>query len=481
MTYLSEHLGIVIGLAASVLYILAFLAAIHAVMKARTSQGAIAWAMALITFPYLAVPLYAIFGRSKFRGYVDARRVGDHETRDIAVKLRDEHGEKIRAQFKEAEAPCQTLENLARMPFTGHNEARLLIDGDATFGAIFEGIESARDYILIQFFIVKNDELGIELKDRLIRKAQEGVHVYFLYDEIGCHALPRSYVRELTEAGAVIRPFKTTQGRANRFQINFRNHRKIVIIDGHTAYVGGLNVGDEYMGRHPVLSPWRDTHAMVSGPVVLGVQISFLEDWYWAAREVPRLTWSPHMEAGGEKRILVLPTGPADESDTCSLFFVHLINTSRDRVWIVSPYFVPDESVSSALKLAAMRGVDVRVMIPERPDHKIVYLAAFSCLQEVEKAGVRIFRYREGFLHQKVFLVDDDLAGVGTANLDNRSLRLNFEITLTFADKEFAREVEAMLEEDFRRSREVEPGELGRKPYWFQVAVRLARLLSPVL
>jgi cardiolipin synthase len=211
------------------------------------------------------------------------------------------------------------------------------------------------------------------------------------------------------------------------------------------------------------------------------VQVSFLEDWYWASRDVLELSWVPEMILDRDQRILVLPTGPADDQETCSLMFTHLINSARKKIWIVSPYFVPDESVLSALRLAALRGVDVRVMIPEKPDHRTVYLAGFACLKEIEGTGVRIYRYLEGFLHQKVFLVDDDLAGVGTANLDNRSLRLNFEITLAFADRNFAKEMETMLEEDFKRCREVEPGELQRKPYWFQVAVRVARLLSPIL
>ena len=481
MTYLSEHLGLVIGLGASVLHVLGILASIHAVMKARTSQGAIAWAIALISFPYLTIPLYAIFGRSKFLGYVDARRIGDHEIQDVTIRLRDEHVEKIRAGFSESEASCQVLEKLARMPFTGYNEAQLLVDGKATFAAIFDGIDSAKNYILVQFFIVKDDDLGKSLKEKLIGKAKEGIRIFFLYDEIGSHALSRSYINDLVEAGVVIKPFKTTQGRANRFQINFRNHRKIVVIDGYTAYVGGLNVGDEYVGKHPVLSPWRDTHVRVSGPAVIGVQVSFLEDWYWAARNVPELSWVPEMVLDRDQRVLVLPTSPADGQETCSLMFTHLINSARKRIWIVSPYFVPDESVLSALRLASLKGVDVRVMIPEKPDHRTVYLAGFACLQEIEGTGVRIYRYREGFLHQKVFVVDDDLAGVGTANLDNRSLRLNFEITLVFADRSFAKEVENMLKEDFKKCREVEPGELHKKPFWFQVAVRVARLLSPIL
>ncbi len=480
MTYLSEHLGMVIGLAASVLYVLAFLAAIHAIMKARTSQGAIAWAVALLSFPYLTVPLYAIFGRNKFKGYVGARQAEDLNLKQIISSLVQIYPEEEQVTLEGDLKRFRALATLVNIPFTLSGDAELLVDGHATFDAIFEGIETAEKYILVQFFIVKDDKLGRELKRRLLEKASQGVRIYFLYDEIGSHSLSSSYVKELKREGVDIRPFRTTQGRANRFQVNFRNHRKIVIVDGLTAYVGGHNVGDEYLGEHPTLTPWRDTHVRFTGATVIAVQLSFVEDWYWAAHGVPDLNWDVDVHEGSVKT-LVIPSGPADDQDTCSLMFTHLINSARKRIWIASPYFVPDESVLSALRLAALRGVEVRMMIPENPDHKTVYLAGFACLQEIEGTGVKVYRYRAGFLHQKVFLVDDDLAGVGTANLDNRSLRLNFEITLAFADREFAAEMETMLENDFMECREVESGELGRKPYWFQVAVRVARLLSPIL
>ena len=186
------------------------------------------------------------------------------------------------------------------MPFTSHNDAKLLINGREAFPAMFAGMEAAKAYIIVQFYIIRDDTLGRQLKEILARKAREGVRVYVLFDEIGSYHLPRAYRRELAEAGVVILPFQTSRGMRNRFQINFRNHRKIVIADGHVAYVGGFNVGDEYMGRHPKFGPWRDTAVEVRGPVVQAIQFTFLEDWYWATGDVPDLDWSP----------LPLPTTP---------------------------------------------------------------------------------------------------------------------------------------------------------------------------
>lgn len=475
-----DHGALIIGLVTMLFYLLGIISTFNALLTARTSQGAIAWAIALISFPFLALPLYWIFGRSKFQGYVDARRTGDEMLHNVTAE-QEKLPQEILGFPDQDVAEARTLEKLAHMPFGRHNRARLLVDGEATFGAILDGIDRARDYILVQFFIVKDDELGRELKQHLLARAAEGVRIYFLYDEIGSSTLPRAYAQELRRAGVDIRPFRTTRGRGNRFQVNFRNHRKIVVTDGTTAYVGGLNVGDEYMGRDPRFGHWRDTHAVFEGPSVLGVQVTFLEDWYWAAQEVPELNWTPEKAEGSDQRILTIPTGPADDVETCSLLFLHAIQEARERLWIVSPYFVPDVDMVNALHLASLRGVDVRVMLPAEPDHVLVYLASFTYLADLAGSGVRFFRYEKGFLHQKVFLVDDRWAVVGTANADNRSFRLNFEISMAGFDAQFADDVRVMLEEDFTHCVEVGAEDYLKRSLVFKIACKSARLLSPIL
>jgi len=477
----AEYLLTLIGISIAVLEMLAIIAAIHALMNARTSQGSIAWAISLIAFPVIALPLYAVFGRGKFRGYVDARRAGELEIQHIATELAERYAAPLRAGFSVQESTYATFERLAKMPFTRCNEARLLIDGEATFAAIFDGVRTATRYVLVQFFIIRDDPLGAELATLLEQKARAGIPVYLLYDEIGSHKLGRAYLTRLAQAGITVTPFRTTQGRANRLQVNFRNHRKVVVVDGHTAYVGGHNVGEEYLGRHPQLTPWRDTHLEIRGPAALATQLAFVEDWYWATRQLPELYWVPNMACSPGQRILMLPTGPADPLDTCALFFVQAINTAQQRVWITSPYFVPDEMLVAALQLAALRGVEVRIMLPQRPDHRLVHLAGLSFVHETVSAGVQLFRYQCGFLHQKVLLVDDDLAAVGTANLDNRSFRLNFEFTALVADRSFAVQVAEMLRADFACCRRVAADELESRPLAVRVAARAARLLAPVL
>lgn len=470
----------ILGIALPLLHALGIAFAVNAILTSRSSQGAIAWAFSLVFIPYVALPVYLVFGRQKFVGYIDARRSGDRRIDHVAEKI-VERLQPDRAALAGDPQRFKVLEKLALTPFTTGNSGHLLIDGNATFEAIFAAIDAATAYILVQFFIIRDDEIGKELQQRLLRKAKEGVKVYLLYDEIGCISTPESYCAALGAGGVEVHPFNTRRGWRNRFQINFRNHRKIVLVDGKVAYVGGLNVGDEYLGRSKKFGHWRDTQVELRGPCVAAVELSFLQDWHWATGLMLALpAMPPPTERQGEATAIIVASGPADEIRTCTLMLLGVISMARHRLWIASPYFVPDETVYDALQLAALRGVDVRIMLPAMPDHLLVYLAAFSYLESAEAVGVKFFRYTTGFLHQKVMLVDDDLAAVGSVNFDNRSMLLNFELTAFFADKAFAAQTAEMLENDFAHCERATPGDLRRRGLFFRFSVRIARLFSPV-
>ncbi len=470
---------ITLSIVLPLIHLLGLISAVAAMTSARTSQGAIAWIVSLVTFPYLAVPAYWIFGRPRFHGYVFARQSKDSILRSDVGPLLDNVRNRLPA-LGEDYGQVRAVERLARMPFSGGNEVELLIDGQATFDGIFAGLEAAQDYILTQFYIVNDDDLGRRFKDCLLRKAAGGVTVHFLYDEIGSHKLSKHYLRELRNGGVNVRAFHSSRGRGNRFQLNFRNHRKIVVVDGHTGWVGGHNVGDEYLGLNKKFGPWRDTHVKLTGPAVLGLQLSFMEDWHWATGEALEIDWTAAPDSKAYQHVLILPSGPADELETASLMYQLAIHSAEERIWIASPYFVPDEGVRNALQLAALRGVDVRILIPDRPDHLLVYLSAFAFLGEMLDVGIRVYRYEPGFLHQKVFLVDDYAAGVGTANLDNRSFRLNFEVTAIVLDRAFNVQVAQMLLADFDRARPMTREKLDGKSRLFKLACRAAHLLAPV-
>jgi cardiolipin synthase len=305
------------------------------------------------------------------------------------------------------------------------------------------------------------------------------VKVYFLFDELGSHKLPRSYLQELRAAGVECHSFGINRYWWSRFQLNFRNHRKIVVSDGQVALIGGLNVGDEYLGRSQRFGEWRDTHLEMRGPVVQAVQMVFLEDWFWASDNVPVLHWSTQPEATNQVAAII-PTGPADPADSWQLIVAEAANSARRQLWITSPYFVPDEGVLTALQTAAIRGVDVRILIPDHADQLLVWLSAFSYYEQSIPFGVRLFRYHRGFLHQKVILIDERLAAVGTANLDNRSFRLNFEITAFSTDPIFVSQVTKMLTTDFQQAREAKVEDFTRESPLFRIACRAARLLAPI-
>ena len=289
-------------------------------------------------------------------------------------------------------------------------------------------------------------------------------------------------MQDLREAGVEVSAFRPTQGWQNRFQLNFRNHRKIVVVDGHKAWIGGHNVGDEYLGLDPDLSPWRDTHVRLEGPAALQAQLTVLADWYWATRELPDVSWTPRPAADArDTPVMVLPTAPVGDLEVASLFFVAALNAARERIWFSAPYFVPDAAVMKALQLAALRGVDVRIITTGKPDSLPVYLAAFHYIHELDGLGIRFYAYEPGFLHEKVMLIDDNISIVGTHNFDNRSFRLNFEVTTVIVDEKFAGEMETMLNADFDHAAVIDSGDWDERPLWWRVGVRLARLAAPVL
>lgn len=457
------------------------------VMKARSAASAWAWTMAVLALPIPAVPLYWVLGRRTFNGYLEKLRKGREENEKLVKEVISTLEPHFAELNSEEDRYAGVLEKLCDRHFTKGNEVCLLIDGDMTFDAIFAAIEKAEDFVLVQFFIVKDDDLGQRFRDLLVRKSKEGVRVFFLYDEIGSYRLSKQYVKSLSDGGVSVTDFHSTQGPSNRFQINFRNHRKIVVVDAKIGFAGGHNVADEYLGKDPKFGRWRDTHVQIIGPAVLGLQLVFLGDWYWATGEVPQLKWdavthSEGLGCGGENMtVLALPTGPAEALEGGTIFFLNAAARARKRLWMASPYFVTDESVRAALQLAALRGVDVRIMIPAIADKWLPWLASFSFLEEMEAAGVKVLRYGDGFLHEKVVLVDDQFSSVGTANLDNRSMRLNFEVSIVVLDEDFASQVASMLEVDFEECRLATHQDYLERPWWFRLAVRLARLAAPVL
>lgn len=463
-----------------IFYVAGFLLAMHAIMTTRTSQGAIAWSVSLVTFPFIAVPAYLVLGRSKFQGMTESYDARQDEIDDL-IKEVEGNLEPWAIDADQFATTYEAIRKLSGMRLTRGNQVELLIDGDATFDSILAGIAGAEKYALVQFYKFNDDGLGRRMKEVLIERAIAGVSVYMLYDEVGSLGLPASYIDELREAGVKTSSFKPTRGKGNRFQLNFRNHRKIVVVDGVTGWIGGHNVGDEYVGLDPKLTPWRDTHVRIEGPAVMQLQAVTFGDWYWATRSIPELNWVPHEAKNSDLGVMIYPSAPTQRLESAGLLFVAALHSAKDRIWMSAPYFVPDEAVMKALELAALRGIDVRIITTGKSDSLPVYLAAFHYIHQLRDLGIKFYAYKPGFLHEKVFLIDDQVSGVGTANFDNRSFRLNFEVTALIADHDFAREMETMFERDFAHAEVIDPSIYDQKSLLWRLGVNLSRLSSPVL
>jgi cardiolipin synthase len=465
------------------LQVIAILSAIHALFTVRTAQGTIAWIVGLVAFPVLGLPLYWFFGSRRFESHSLAMQQKMEKHSFEVHRVREE----IRPFQVEREeiSPARVADvaAIAGEEYLRGNRLRLLIDGVETFDAILAEIATARHSVFVQFYIMREDGLGLRLLEALAAKAAEGVEVCFLFDGFGSSAMTSTVIAKWRARGLKMATFAAVRGWRDRWRLNFRNHRKNVVVDGRVGFVGGHNVGDEYLGLSPRRGAWRDTHVRVEGPGAMQLQRVFAADWAFATGDLVKGRWQApdNPPPDGGQRALVLSSGPSDKLELCTLFFHQAIAMAERRLWIASPYFVPDEGILHALQLAAIRGVDVRILLPMKPDQWLVWLASFAILTELKHPNLQIHRYTGGFMHQKVLLVDDHFAGVGTANFDNRSFRLNFEITLAVADRTFAAEVAAMFERDFASSTQVDAHDYYSRPLLFKAGARAARLLSPIL
>ncbi len=465
----------------SAFFVAGIIAAIDAVMTVRTPQGAVAWSVLLVTFPFVALPLYLIFGRSKFEGKLHAFALCQGEIRKNVLQSYRDALKPFEIEPEAAPSWHNAMRQLTEHELVSGNQVELLINGQQTFDNILKGIAAAENYILFQFYTIKDDGLGKRVQQALIERAKAGVRVVVLYDEMGSYSLGQDYRNDLEDGGVSVSSFKTTKGWKNRFQLNFRNHRKVVVVDGKVAWIGGHNVGDCYLGLDPDYSPWRDTHVRLEGPAASQAQLTLMGDWYWATQEELELQWTPQISAGADVKVLVLPTAPVSTRESASLIFVAALNAAEERIWLSAPYFVPDEAVLKSLMLASMRGVDVRILTSGKSDSLPARLAAFHYMHLLRDTDIVFYSYQPGFLHEKVMLVDDRISTVGTHNFDNRSFRLNFEVMAVIYDEDFAGQMEAMLQDDFKHAVIIDPDELEHKHFLWQLGVRLSYLAAPVL
>ncbi|WP_423068118.1 cardiolipin synthase [Devosia sp. CN2-171] len=456
-------------------YALAIICAVREISASRTSQGSIAWLVSLFFLPFPTTLVYLVFGWKHFDSYA--------KTRMQVRQSRLIRSEDLKVVDRDMGAKWPVQRRAAGMPFLAGNKADLLIDGAATFDSIFEGIAEAKHYIFVQFYIIRADELGQRLAAALMERARAGVKVYMLYDDVGSTGLSKEFRDRLWAEGIQTYGFNNRHRFLRLFgpmRINYRNHRKNVVVDGAVAWTGGANIGVEYLGEDPKFGHWRDTQLRLEGPAAASLSLIFQEDWNWATGEVLEVPPADAVEVG-DVSALVMATGPADKLEANAIAFSDIIGQARERLWIVSPYFVPDTDMRTALYAAILRGVDVRVMLPDKPDHLIVWLASNAHADAMVEHDVAIYRYQKGFLHQKILLMDDRIAAVGSVNFDNRSFAINFEMTVWMPNRQVVDAVEAMLLADFANCKQVTKEEVAKRNPLARFISQAARLFSPIL
>lgn len=454
-------------------------------LENRKPTQTITWLVVLGSFPLIGFLFYLLFGRNvRKKKLFDRKALVDEKIMLEIEGNQSRYEDKIDKMGDHQQMLFNLAHRLGHTPISFSTRTKALTNGEETFNHIFAELEKAKHHIHLEYYIVRHDEVGNKLKDALIKKAKEGVQVRFLYDSVGSWKLSKAYIKEMQHAGIDVVSFLPVRMPFLNNKINFRNHRKIIVIDGTVGFVGGLNVGDEYLGKNEFFGFWRDTHLMVWGEAVRTLQMIFLQDWYYMTGEniVKQEYMTPSIELEEhEGGVQIIAGGPDNKWEVIKNLFFSMITSAKDSIWIASPYFVPDEDILSALKVASLSGIDVRLLVPQRPDKKIVFYASRSYFLELLEAGVKIYEYKDGFMHSKIVIVDYELASIGTANMDMRSFHLNFEVNAFLYRTTSTQTLVDEFERDIENSHEIIMDEFNERPFKQKMIESMSRLLSPLL
>lgn len=454
------------------------------VLENRNPSRTVAWLVILTIFPIIGFIFYIFVGRNirKRRKYRDKTIDLNEYQHLITIPQNGEPQTYGGLQSKPDKIIHLLLQN-ASSPMTQFNRVEILTNGEATFDAMFKHMELAKDHIHFISFIVRDDEIGRCLQALLIKKAQQGVKARMIIDGLGSRHLPPAYILELEAAGVEVAEFSPILFPYLR-KVNYRNHRKIAIIDGQVGFLGGLNVGDEYLGRSKRFGFWRDTHMMVEGDAVYFLQLIFLQDWKFTTNrsvQAESRYFPKHEMTSQPLYVQIAASGPDSDWEYILKVYFSLITNARKTVYITTPYLIPDDSILMALKTAALSGVDVRILVPGIPDHLVVFFASRSYFTELLEAGVRIFTYHKGFIHAKILIADGEIVTLGTANFDIRSFHHNFEVSGVIYDSDVAKRLEKDFKQDLEDSLELDLIPFSERPMNQKVKESVARLMSPLL
>ncbi|MDR3236187.1 MAG: cardiolipin synthase [Prevotellaceae bacterium] len=447
----------------------------------------LSWILVLLTLPYVGMLLYLFFGQNHRKRKMYSRK----GMRDVHIMnslgkqqiIQANYTDWINAEKMEIYKKTILLQlNNSRALLTSKNKMEVYDNGNDTFAAMKRSIASATHSIHLESYIIVADKIGSEIKNLLVEKATAGVEVRIIYDGIGSWHLSQQYITDLKKAGVEIYPFgRVTMPWLVR-NVNYRNHRKILVVDGHTGFLGGINIADRYADGGN-FDRWRDAHIRIEGEAVHSLQAAFLLDWFFVSKKQvgQRTNYYPKTNIDDKHYVQIVPSGPDSDWESIMQAYFSAIMQAKERIYIITPYFTPNESILTAIKVASLSGVDVRLILPGKSDSKITYWSTLSYLSELHEAGVKVYLYQNGFNHSKIITIDGNFAAIGSANMDARSFEHNFEITGLFYDEFIATKLEEQFKKDMKNSRFIRSYRWEKRKFWRKLAEGLARLLSPLL
>ncbi|CAM4350823.1 cardiolipin synthetase [Bacillus manliponensis] len=457
----------------------------------RSPQSTLAWLLILALFPVIGVFLYALFGRSRWRRKKHLHRAEEQRRLFREILANNSINPELPTSFQTRSLDLtQAVQKFGGGPVANETKATLLTNGDQTFSEILKAIEQAKHHIHIQYYIYRSDEVGTQIRDALIKKAKEGVIVRFLYDDLGSYTLKSPFLKPMKDVGIEIIEFDSILSPWLLETVNYRNHRKIIIVDGVIGFTGGLNVGDEYLGRSKEFPIWRDSHLKIEGKALYKLQAVFLEDWLYATSGLDRYSWKPFINKeyfpsqglqNAEGAVQIVASGPSSDDTSIRNTLLAAMGSAKKSIWIATPYFIPDQETLTLLRLSAIAGIDVRILYPGKSDSIISDQASQSYFTPLLKAGASIYRYKDGFMHAKIVLIDDEIASIGTANMDIRSFELNYEITAMLYESSTVLDIKRDFEKDFIHSKEIKWEIFQKRPIRKRMVESLMRLISPLL
>jgi cardiolipin synthase len=461
--------------------------AILIILENRNPVKTISWILVLVLLPFAGIIIYLFFGQEYRKNKMYSRKglKNLERLRNLTLEQLDNLPEN-HLQIGERLYSKRRLMNLmlsnSNAILTNNNQVQVLRNGSETFPEIFQTIEQAKYHIHLEYYIVEDDSIGNYLRELLIRKAHEGVEVRFIYDDVGSWELKRKWLRTMSDAGVKVDCFMRVRYPMLTSKVNYRNHRKILVVDGDTAFVGGLNFADRYQDGVPGIGPWRDTHLKVTGGAATALQIIFMADWYFVSKEILKgEKYFKPFESGEGKLVQISASGPDSDWESIGQAYFSAIASASQYVYISSPYLMPPPDIVTALKTSALGGIDVRIIVPGLSDAISAKWGTNSYIEELLEAGVKIYFYKAGFIHSKVIVVDGVFSSVGTANLDFRSLETNFEVNAMIYDEEIAGILASQFLNDQDKSREVVLSEWTKRPRINKIKESFARILSPML